>query len=185
MDEPIKLTWGQQLAASWAITWPALLMPWVLVLVIAVVGYDPNWVHPTLAAVLSALSFLFCQGVLIFRLVRKNYRSFWVGIVRDGASPTRKLSIGNAFSVWFQFIWPQAAFLAAVYIFIFWMGPDPDASSVRSLNSASLLARILLVGPIAIRCVMYAKYPDFRLQAYRRNRWSDPRPAEPAPISGN
>jgi hypothetical protein len=178
MEEPINLRWSQQLAASWSITWPCWFGS-VISMSVATSPYSVDTLESNLlgVAAVAYLFFFLCQWALIFRLVRKNYRSFWVGVLREDERPMRKLTASEATRVWFQLTWPQLVFLAAAYLAFSLIGQNLESERARSLNSLGQLVRVLIVGPIAIRCAMYAKYPGFRLQAYRRNRWSDPRVA--------
>jgi len=146
----------------------------VLVLVYALVanGASANTLNSYLFA---NLAFFLSQAVLVFRLVRKNYGSFWIGVVRRDEPPARKLSVPEAVRVWLQLCWPQVAFVVAVYLFISWVGSSVEPDKLQQLSSPVLLVRILVVGPIAIRLAMYAAYPNFRLQAYRRKPWTESR----------
>jgi hypothetical protein len=163
--EPIDLKWSQQLAAFWSILWPCWLLSFLLVAVFRRV------LEVTIALqVFLTVTHLVGQGILSFRLVRKNYRTFWIGVVRQGEPLKRDLGLPEMIRIWLQLVWPQIAFVVAVSVFLIWYKDRIPAETTRSLNSLSQWVFILVVGPAAIRWAMYANYPGFRLQAYRRNR---------------
>src|SRR2546428_11539047 len=98
--EPIDLKWSQQLAAFWSIWWPCFMVA-VLVAAIYVRVSD----HPMLGALQIAQTVIlsFGQGVLSYRLVRKNYRTFWIGVLHQGESHQKRyLGIPENIRIWLQ-----------------------------------------------------------------------------------
>src|ERR1700677_2798578 len=88
----ISLNWGQWGAAFWSIFWPAYLGG--VLLLICCLAYLPldflpahNWVISWCSPILI----LSGQGLLISRLTRKNYRTFWIAVFRENGI-TRTLS---------------------------------------------------------------------------------------------
>src|SRR5437867_2909179 len=105
-SEPINLRWRQNLAASWSIFWPAwtayLLAAWVF---LAWVPLD-SWIRNSgILYWVGGLAVVIGQGLLTFRLVRKNYRSFWIGVLQESESPNRRLGLHQQVQVWFQLSW--------------------------------------------------------------------------------
>jgi hypothetical protein len=164
--EPIDLKWSQQLAAFWSILWPC----WLLGVLLAAIFVRTTDGSMTGIQGLLAVIHLLGQGILSFRLVRKDYRTFWIGVLREGEPLKRHLAFPENIRVWLQLIWPQLAFLVALSLFSLWTPGRVSPETVRSLNSLSQWVYILAIGPAAIRWAMYTNYPGFRLQAYRRNR---------------
>jgi hypothetical protein len=64
------------------------------------------------------LAFFAIQAFLTRRLVRKNYRSFRVYVVRDDGSKSRNLSVPEAVSVWLWILGPQLALLLLVSVVV-------------------------------------------------------------------
>jgi hypothetical protein len=175
-NEPINLTWSQELAASWSIFWPSWLASVSLVPLI-LNGKTLEHLLQNNAGLLvlfAQLTLLLGQGILTFRLTRKNFRSFWIGVLHEGKSLERHLALQEQVRVWLQIIWPQIVFLVGISGLLFWIGNRVPAETARSLNSLGQLFRILVVGPCGIRWAMVASFRGFRLQAYRRKRKIDP-----------
>jgi len=171
---------SQELAASWSIWWPCWVASFLLVALIPGVVLNETalkyLLQNTAVLVLTGnLIILVAQCVLPFRLVRKNYRSFWIGVLHEGEPLKRSFSLSEQARVSLQILWLHQAFLVAAFLFFFWITDRVPDETVRSLNSFAQLFRILVVGPAAIRWAIYANYPGFRLQAYRRKRKVDPR----------
>jgi len=78
-NEPINLTWSQELAASCSIVWPCWVASFLLV---GLIPSDTTLQYllrhnPGILPLIANLIVLFGQGILTFRLVRK-------GTVRSG-----------------------------------------------------------------------------------------------------
>jgi hypothetical protein len=166
-NEPINLTWSQELAASWSIFWPSWIASYVLpglireILVqISFSGYLVIW--------LAGLS------VMSSRLVRKNYRSFFVGVLKEGEPLNRTFTRSEQLDVLKRLLVPYITFLVGTYLLSSWILNFVSFQTMQSLNELATLFLILIVGPAAIRWTMYAKYRGFRLQAYRHERKWDP-----------
>jgi hypothetical protein len=169
--EPINLTWSQQFAAFWSILWPCLLASYFLD-AIFFQGRPITGAIQFTPIVIRLLG----QGILSFRLVRKNYRTFWIGVLRQGEPLKRSFGFSESIRVWIQLIWLQIAFVVIVSLFFAWNNDRASAQTMRSLGSLSNFLYYLVVGPLAIDWAMYAHYRGFRLQAYRRKRKIEQQP---------
>ncbi len=166
LSQPINMTWRQELAAFWSILWPC----WVLsVLFAAVLSRITAPTMTSAIRITQTFIVLFGQGFLLFRLARKKYRTFWIGVLHQGEPLKQNLSFFEQSRVWLQLLWPQVAFQVIFALFTFWITDWVSGQTLRSVNSLSQPFYILVVGPAAIRWAMYANYRGFRLQAYRRN----------------
>jgi len=165
----ISLAWGQKTAAFWSIFWPF----WVALPL--AVGYatpdssvnvlkEYQWIF----ALGGTLLILCGQGLLIPRLVRKNYRTFWIAVFREGV-PNRSLSIGEVVQIWLQVLWPQLILLIAAGVALEYAEISPVLKQ-NSVFNVGIWA--LLVGPIAMHVALRKKYRGFRLQPYWRQRWA-------------
>jgi hypothetical protein len=174
-DEPINLTWSQELAASWSILWPCWVASFLLV---GLIPSDRTQYllrqNPGILPLIANLVVLFGQGILTFRLVRKQYRSFWIGVLHEGEPLKRRLALREQGRVSLQILLPHTAFLISASLLLYWVTHRISTETAQSLNSFVQLFRILVVGPAAIRWAMYANYGGFHLQAYRRKRKVDP-----------
>jgi hypothetical protein len=103
-------------------------------------------------------------GVRCSCLVRKNYRTFRVGTIREGDERSGKLSMREAGLVWLWILGPQLALILATNI-ITWSYVLPP-ETVRTISGLSLGIEFLVVGPYEIALALRVKYPGFRLQAY-------------------
>ena len=163
----IVLAWSQRVAAFWLLAWPSFLISFALLSVLSmgwtVVGLRT---HAELLAWTSAISFLFCQGILIRRMVRKKYRSFRLEIIRENTSGTASLTTAEVARVWLKIIWPQVVFLVAVWLMQFLLADRLNEDTTRAISTLSLWGRILVVGPFGIYCAVPADYPGFRLEAF-------------------
>jgi hypothetical protein len=179
-NEPINLMWSQELAASWSIMWPCWVVSLFFVAVIPGLVLNitllQHLVKDRAVLALSAnLIVVVGHGVFSFRLVRKNYRSFWIGVLHEGEPLKRGFSFLEQARVSLQILWLHVAYLVPASFFFMWITDRVPVETVQSLNSLGQLVRILVVGPAAIRWAIYANYSGFRLQAYRRKRKIDPR----------
>jgi hypothetical protein len=127
--------------------------------------------HRSVLFVIGNSIILFGQAVLTFRLVRKNYRWFWIGVVHEGEPLKRRFLPYEYIRVALQILLLHVAVLSAVSLLFLFM--PISAETVRRLNSFGQLFRVLVIGPAAIRWGMHVNYRGFRLQAYRRKRKSD------------
>jgi len=112
------------------------------------------------------LAFFAIQALLTRRLVRKNYRSFRLYVVRDDGSKSRNLSIWEAVSVWLWILWPQLALLLLMSVVVWFWGAKLPPDTVRGFSSMSLWIRFLVIGPYAVGLALRPKYPAFRLEAH-------------------
>lgn len=163
----IALAWRQRVAAFWLLAWPSWLISVSLLMILtmgwAVVGLRS---HADLLSWASALSFLLCQGIFVKRMLRKRYRSFRLEIVRKHESETTTLTTTEVVRVWLNIIWPQVAFLVAVWLMQVSLGGHLSADFIRVLPTLSLWGRILIVGPFGVYWAVAADYPAFRLEAF-------------------
>ena len=159
---PITLGWTQKLSSYWSITWPGLILPFFLLF------FVPGDISKAASTVILVryLVFFGIQALLTRRLVRKNYRSFRVYVVRDHGERTRNLSIREAAAVWLWLFGPQLAFILVVSIAFWAWGTKMGAETARELNSLLLWVQYLVVGPYALGLALRASYPGFRLQPY-------------------
>jgi hypothetical protein len=163
----ISLAWRQEVAAFWSISWPAWIGSVALVILFTS-GYSVDVLQDnfSIVALGGNLAFFGIQAVLTRRLVRKNYRSFRVYVVREGGAQSRDLSLREAASVWLRIFGPQLAFLLFTSLVVgFWRTKLPT-DTVRGLSSMSLWLRFLVIGPYAVNLALRVKYPTFLLQAY-------------------
>lgn len=163
----INLAWSQKLAAYWSISWPAWLATYVAETVVTA-RYPVELLERRLLllAYVGNIVFLGMQAILARRLVRKNYRSFRVGVISDDGQRSRRLSLEQAGRVWGWIVVPQVVFLH-IGLIIYWLwGTKLPAEIIRSINSWALLLRFLVVGPFAVDLAIRVRYPGFRLQAF-------------------
>ena len=158
----IKLSWGQNLAAFWSITWPALVGFLVLFS-----GYSPGLFQEHLFANVGAKLAIFgMQAILTRRLVRKNYRSFRVYVVREGGERTRRLSIRETASVWLRIFMPQLVYYLLWFVIYLWGRTKIPLDTLRAISEIGVWLQIFFVGPYGVDLAVRAKYPTFRLQPY-------------------
>jgi len=108
------------------------------------------------------------QAFLVHRLVRKDYRSFNIAVLRNGQAVGRTLSATEGLRVWLRTFWPQALFLAAMYLIAVWASRSAGYQTAKGLSDIGLWLRILAIGPYAIDVAIAGKYRGFRLQAFSR-----------------
>ena len=116
-----------------------------------------------LAANLTVFGF---QALLTRRLVRKNYRSFRVYVVRADGQLDRRLSVRETAAVWFWIAWPKIAVYLLLSLVVGLWDKELAPEVVRGISSLSMWLRFLVVGPCAVALAMRVKYRGFRLQAY-------------------
>lgn len=131
-------------------------------------GYSVDFLQENLSIVALGgnLAFFVIQALLTGRLVRKNYRSFRLYVVRDDGSKSRKLSIREAVPVWLWILGPQLVLLLIVSVVVWFWGTRLPSDTVRAFPSMSLWLRFLVVGPYAVGLALRPKYPVFRLDAH-------------------
>lgn len=167
----ISLTWGQKVAAYWAISWPALVAT-LLLLLVGAVTVQGEALRSELSAA-SATAFLVYFGVqalLTRRLFRKKFRTFRLAVLRDDGSETSEPSWSEAYRVWLWIFGPQLALSLALSVLLRFDGDRLDPNTLRSLSSLSMWLRFLVVGPFAIHLAVSARYNGFRLQAFSPRR---------------
>jgi hypothetical protein len=129
---------------------------------------------PIIAYLVGKLILLAGQSVKASRLVHKNYRSFFIGVLKEGEPLKRTFTWSEQVEVSKQLLLPYIAFLVGTFLLTYWLTYRVSLQTMNSLNSLATFFLILIVGPAAIRWTMYAKYRGFRLQAYRHKRKLDP-----------
>jgi hypothetical protein len=162
----ISLAWRQKVAAFWSISWPAWIGSMGLVILLTS-GYSVDLLQDNFSVIALGgnLAFFAIQALLTRRLVRKNYRSFRVYVIRGDGSKSRELSIREAVSVWLWILGPQFALLLLVSVVVWFWGAKLPSETVRGFSSMSLWLRFLVVGPYAVGLALRPKYPTFRLAA--------------------
>jgi hypothetical protein len=163
----ISLAWRQKVAAFWSISWPAWIGSMGLVILLTS-GYSVDLLQDNFSVIALGgnLAFFAIQAFLTRRLVRKNYRSFRVYVVRDDGSKSRNLSVREAVSVWLWILGPQFALLLLVSVVVGFWGAKLPSDTVRGFSSMSLWLRFLVIGPYAVGLALRPKYPMFRLEAH-------------------
>jgi hypothetical protein len=163
----ISLAWRQKVAAFWSISWLAWIGSVGLVILFTS-GYSVDLLQDNLSVIAlgSNLAFFAIQALLTRRLVRKNYRSFRLYVVRDDGSKSRTLSIREAVSVWLWILGPQLALLLLGSLVIWFCGTKLPPDTVRVFPSISLWLRFLVVGPYAVGLALRSRHPAFRLEAH-------------------
>lgn len=159
---PITLAWSQKVAAYWSISWPAWLASHFSVILLQ----NAYSIQDRFNWIVATATFFGIQCILTQRIVRKNYRSFRVGVHRDDDRPSRKLTVGEASLVWLWILGPQLAFFLAVSLLIGLYGAKIPPEIGGGIPSWSRLLQFLVVGPYAVDLALRVKYQGFRLQPY-------------------
>jgi hypothetical protein len=107
------------------------------------------------------------QAVLTPRLIRKNYGTFFVAVIRGDQAPERYVSPEEIGKICVRVLWPQVAFLAAISAAGYYFRGQLSEENIRLMNTISLWGRFLVVGPLSIQGAIRAHYSGFRLQAFR------------------
>ena len=163
----INLAWRQKVAAYWLITWPASVGSFtVAVLLTSLYPIDDPVDNFPLIGLAGHLSFFGIQVVLTRRLVRKDFRSFRVGVLRKDGQGSRTLSRRETGMVWLWIFGPQLALLLTASVVFGWYAAGLQAETVSGISSLLVWLRFLVIGPYAVDLALRAKYPGFRLQAY-------------------
>jgi hypothetical protein len=171
LPEPIKLRWGQLIAAFWAIGWPAWLIG--IGVIIVIVGYlplDAATEHPLPLMACMLVTYLGNQILWIPRITKKNYRYFWIGILRGDKPVARKLKWGEVWQIWWRTALAQLAFIATTNLVVALIVPKPQ--TIEGLRLPLQLSWILGAGPLGIWWALADRYEGFRLQAFHRARWA-------------
>lgn len=147
----IRLAWRQKVAAFWSVSWPALIVSMGLFSWLTS-GDSVDFLSHNFSvfAIGIDLTFFAIQALLTRRLVRKNYRSFRVYVVRDDGSKWRDLSIREAVLVWFWIFGPQFALLLLPSVVVWFWGATLPPDTVSRVSSLSLWLRFLVIGPYAV-----------------------------------
>jgi hypothetical protein len=160
---PVSLRWKHALAAWWAITWPCWLIATLSLFALQDFTQLSSMQDPAnIALALNGLIFV-GQGGLLFRLTGKNFRTFWIGVLRNRDLPGRKLLIGEQVRVWWQFLFPQLLCIAALQLLSF---ASLTAARAEAVNLIVFGLRFFLIGPLSIYWALSTDYHDFRLQAF-------------------
>ncbi len=163
----ISLAWRQKVAAFWSISWPAWIGSTGLVILFTS-SYSADRLLDNFSVIALGynLGFFAIQALLTRRLVRKNYRSFRLYVVRDDGSKSRALSMREAVSVWLWILGPQLALLVLSSLAVWRCGTKLPPDTVREFASIPLWLQLLVVGPYAAGLALRSKYPAFRLEAH-------------------
>jgi hypothetical protein len=166
----ITLTWAERLAAFWSIYWPAALGTLLEGLCIVFQG-DLTGLHFSehriAGAILLYATFDGLQFFFFRRLLRKQFRSFRVYVIRDNGQRTKTLSLRDTVRVWIWLLRPQLALhLSAAALALF----SPKAYVIISYIS---LAYLLWAGPYAMKLALSVQYPTFRLQSFSRSGFAE------------
>jgi len=120
--------------------------------------------NPLQTFLVGNLAFGVLGLLLVHRLVRKNYRSFRIWVVRPDGLRSRNLSMHELCLVWLYIVLVDVALVVAVDLFAWMMG----FLYLLQGSALSLLLRSLLTGPLALGSALRTRYPGFRLQASGR-----------------
>jgi len=162
----INLTWRQQVAAYWSISWPAWLVT-IFALGFVMPASTDQLLRSFAGLRLIGLTIFFAtQAVLTHRLVRKNYRTFRVYVIRENGEISRRLSVTEGLMVWLCILWPQLTVIILSTLIYWGWGSKIPADLSRSLSALSVWFQILVLGPLCINLAMRVYYSGFRLQAY-------------------
>jgi hypothetical protein len=159
----ISLRWNHALAAWWAITWPCWVVATFFLFGLQDFGQLSFMQDPAnVALALNGLVFV-GQGGLLFRLTRKNFRAFWIGVLRNRDLPGRDLSVGERVRVWLQFLFPQLVCIAALQLLSL---ASLTATRAAAVNLIVFCLRFFVIGPLSIYWAVSADYRGFRLQGF-------------------
>ena len=162
-----ELSWSQQFAAFWAISWPAWLFTFTaLGFIQAPIGLQQLKSHLFLLSVVAAILFFAAQALLVHRLTRKDFRTFRLEVLRGNGETSRKLSAVEGLQVWFWIVWPQLVVMTILSLIVYWLNQVGAEEPGRAISGMSLWIRILAVGPYAIGLALRTPFPGFRIRAY-------------------
>jgi hypothetical protein len=169
VDVPIQLSWSQALAAYWAVAWPSwIVTKFMLFFLISHGMRDGVGGAFVVLGVLFNFAFFAGQFLLVPRLIRKTFRSFFVGIVAEDGTVRRAPAYSEVVSIAFRLVLPQAIFWLLLSVILYWITIKSGASVAKPLDDLARYAQILIVGPYAVGRAVNIAYPRFRLQAYAR-----------------
>jgi hypothetical protein len=180
-----NLAWSQELAAYWSISWPALIGSFG-----AVIWFTRDWSwhdlpgHSLMVWVAGTLGFYLIQAVLAQRLVRKNYRSFSLDVVREHGGRSRGLTVPEVWRLWLWIFWPQIALLVVSNVAALYFAGNADA--IHGLSTVTRWIQFLVVGPKAVGFALHARYPGFSLEVRPCRNWKSaptPQPDQSSPDS--
>ena len=157
---PIRLTWSQRAAASWSIFWPG----WAVIGLLLIVLPGDDRIRSVLLQWQLALYSI--QSIVIHRLVRKNFQSFRVYVIRKDGERPRRLAFGEGLTVWLRFVAPQLAYSLLGLLFVSLLRPQLSTRAIGEVSSLLRWPLFLVVGPYAIDLALRGKYSKFRLAAY-------------------
>ena len=111
------------------------------------------------------LAFFAIQALLTRRLVKKNFRSFRVYVVRQDGTQSRDIPMADTIIVWLRIFGPQFALLVLMSVIAALVRPlSPD--SLHGLFSSAIWLRFLVAGPVGVGWAIRSNYRRFRLQPY-------------------
>ena len=163
-----QLTWGQNIAAYWSISWPVMAASFVLASTFVSRALDTAQGR-AMFSYGAAVVFFAGQALLIPRLVRKNYRTFRVYVIGADGSRSRRLPLAGIGRAWLWIIVPQLALVLAVWLaapIVSLSGGKMPPDLYREISSLSIWVRFLLAGPYGIDLALRAHYPGFKLQGF-------------------
>jgi hypothetical protein len=169
--EPIELRWGQLIAAFWAIGWPAWLIGVaVIIVIVAYLPLDAVTEHPLPLVACMVVTYLGNQILWIPRITRKNYRYFWIGIMRGDTRVTRKLQWNEVWQIWWRTALAQLTFIITTNLVVALVVTRNE--TLAGIRLPLQLTWIFVAGPLGIRWALADRYEGFRLQAFHRARWA-------------
>jgi hypothetical protein len=179
------LAWSQKLAAYWSISSPAFLASFA-----AVFWFTRKWSldhlasHALMVSLVGNLVFYLVQLILTPRLVRKNYRSFRLNVVREDGEQTRRPSTPETVRLWIWILWPQIALLVlSNCVALYFAGNSEALGGVVTLTR---WLQFLIVGPYAIGFGLQVRHPGFWIEARSCRNWQTaamPQPDQSSPDS--
>lgn len=177
-EAPISLHPWQQLAAFWAIYWPATVAGTILgayAFAFHFSGEHAYFDHRFAYALYDSLAVFILEAVVMHRLVRKNFRSFHLEVVRRSGERRRAFSMREAILVWWRFVSPQvfvwgAVWLLALFAAEMFSRPGVNLWLRPESNLSMVLFSPFMLGRAAVTEAMRRPYPGFRLEAYRGPR---------------
>jgi len=158
----IDLAWRQMLAGFWSISWPSMLaLPVVLDFAGIKMGDLAGSTQKFSLWLFWQLLFYCGQIVSIPRLVRKNYRTWNLSVVRDSGQRSRRLSLAETLRLSGWVVVPQVAFLLIwTILFRYFAGV--------AMRAETLLGAIpfLVEGPYSVGLTVRVKHRGLRLEAH-------------------
>src|SRR5438132_14410335 len=121
LDLAIDLTWQQKVAAHWSIYWPTMVLFLLTLIILLPLFHVEVREHVTVMWLAANSVFFTLQAIVIRRLVRKNYRSFRVEIVRDDGQRSRTVSMRPVVLVWLGVLLPLVALVCVKAVAVAWV----------------------------------------------------------------